>query len=96
MSESVRMGDMNAQFTPDYATPPGETLVEWLGEQAISHSEVARRLGMNPEALGQFLRGDTLLTSDLAQALDRVTDIIPATIDMAIPRSRWRPATRRR
>ncbi|HEX5497114.1 MAG TPA: helix-turn-helix domain-containing protein [Mycobacteriales bacterium] len=66
-------------FTPDYATPPGDTLAEWLDEQSMSQVELATRLGMSPGAVGQLVHGIAPLGTDTAVKLERVTGI-PARI----------------
>lgn len=66
-------------FTPDYATPPGETLAEWLDEQSMSQVELATRLGMSPKVVNQIIHGIAPLSQDTALNLERITGI-PARI----------------
>lgn len=74
MSETVRR-----PFVPDYATPPGETLAEWLDERAMTPAELATRAGMTVTAVSQLIDGAAALGPDTATRLERATGI-PARI----------------
>jgi len=67
------------QFTPDYATPPGETLAEWLEEQSMTQAELATRAELSARAVNQIIHGVAPLSQDTALKLERVTGI-PARI----------------
>lgn len=67
------------QFTPDYATPPGETLAEWLEEQSMTQAELATRAGLSARVVNQIIHGVAPLSQDTALKFERVTGI-PARI----------------
>ena len=62
------------------AIHPGETLREELRERGISTDDFARRLGMSSRNLHNFLRGNMLLSKDLAHKLEQ---------NLAIPAPIW-------
>ncbi|HEY9476739.1 MAG TPA: helix-turn-helix domain-containing protein [Mycobacteriales bacterium] len=66
-------------FAPDYATPPGETLAEWLDEQAMTHAEFAARAGMSTTEVGRIIHGTAVLGPDTVTRLEQATGI-PARI----------------
>ena len=66
-------------FAPDHATPPGETLAEWLDEQAMTHAEFAARAGMSAAEVGRIIHGTAVLVPGTATRLEQATGI-PARI----------------
>jgi len=49
------------QYTPDYVSPPGETLQEILEERGMSQSELAERTEDLKKQLTKLLTGKQLL-----------------------------------
>lgn len=64
---------------PDYATPPGEFIAEWMEENSVDADEFARRLGVTREHLATLLNGDAPVSPDLLLAFERATGV-PARI----------------
>jgi HTH-type transcriptional regulator/antitoxin HigA len=63
------------QYTPDYVSPPGETLIEKIEELGMSQAELARRLGRPKKTINEIIRGKTAITPKTALQLERVLGI---------------------
>ena len=63
------------QFEPNYTVPPGDTLEEWLEEQAMKKSELAERIGRPVQFVSELLSGKRMLTPQTALELEAVTGI---------------------
>lgn len=63
------------QFEPNYTVPPGDTLEEWLEEQAMKKSELAERIGRPMQFVSELLSGKRMLTPQTALELEAVTGI---------------------
>ncbi len=74
---------MSAKVTynhePDYAVPPGETLLETLEELGMNQKELATKTGLTRKTINQIVKGKHPLSQDTAIKLDRVTGV-PARI----------------
>ena len=62
-------------FAPDYAVPPGETLVELLEERNMSQAELARHTDLSAKHINQIVKGHTPISSDVAFRFERVTGV---------------------
>lgn len=60
-------------FTPDYATPPGETLRAKLEELNFTQTDLAERSGLSVKHVNQVIQGVVPLTQETAMVLERVT-----------------------
>jgi HTH-type transcriptional regulator / antitoxin HigA len=58
------------KFEPDWASPPGETILDILRERSISHSDFARSLGETHAGVNALLRGHVELTTQHAKKLE--------------------------
>jgi len=67
------------RYVPDYALPPGETLVEVLAERGMSQAELARRTGLSTKHINQIVLGTASLSAETALRLERVTGV-PAQV----------------
>lgn len=67
------------RYAPDYALPPGETLVEVLAERGMSQAELARRAGLSAKHVNQIVLGTAALSAKTALRLERVTGV-PASV----------------
>lgn len=62
-------------FEPDYAVPPGRTLLETIEHLGIDQKELAARTGMAAKTINQIVKGKAPLTPDTALRLERVTGL---------------------
>ncbi len=67
-------------YVPDYAVPPGETLLETLDALGISQAELAERTGRPTKTINEIIKGKTAITPETALQLERV---------LGIPASFW-------
>jgi HTH-type transcriptional regulator/antitoxin HigA len=87
------------RYIPDYALPPGDTLVEVLSERGMSQAELARRTGLSTKHINQIVLGTASLSAETALRLERVTGV-PAQVwtelegDYQVARTRREELTR--
>lgn len=62
-------------YEPDYAVPPGETLLEALEEAGLTQAELARRADLTAKHVNRLARGHARLTPGVAVKLERVLGI---------------------
>ena len=60
------------QYTPDYVSPPGETLLELLEERQMSQAELARRMGRPHKTINEIIHGKAAITPETARQLEHV------------------------
>ncbi len=60
---------MNSGFTPDWISPPGETIADILDTKGMSVVQLARQLENSPEEVQQLILGQLSLTRSIAQRL---------------------------
>jgi HTH-type transcriptional regulator/antitoxin HigA len=58
------------EFKPDWAIPPGHTLVEELEERGIGVDEFAACAGIDPEHLRRLATGQDALDTVIARVLE--------------------------
>jgi len=63
------------QYIPDYVSPPGETLLEAIGERGMSQSDLARRMGRPKKTINEIVRGKAAITPETALQIERVLGI---------------------
>ncbi len=63
------------QYTPDFVTPPGETIDETLKTIGISQRELALRTGIPVKTINEIIKGKSPITPDIALQLERVLGI---------------------
>jgi addiction module HigA family antidote len=68
------------QYTPDYVSPPGETLEEILDEREMTQVELADRMGRPKKTISEIINGKAAITPETALQLERV---------LGIPASFW-------
>ena len=66
------MANQQTTFSPDWVSPPGETISDLLEEKDWTQLELAQRLGYNKKHLNQLIKGKAALTEDAALRLERV------------------------
>ncbi len=62
-------------YEPEYAVPPGETLLETIEELGMDQRELATRLGLSAKHVNQIIKGHAPITHDTAIGLERVTGV---------------------
>ncbi|MGA2220771.1 MAG: HigA family addiction module antitoxin [Verrucomicrobiia bacterium] len=76
---------MTNQFEPNYAVPPGATLLETIEELGMSQSELAQRMGRPLKTINEIINGKAAITPETALQLEKV---------VGIPASFWNNAER--
>uniref|UniRef100_A0A7V3JAG9 Addiction module antidote protein, HigA family n=1 Tax=candidate division CPR3 bacterium TaxID=2268181 RepID=A0A7V3JAG9_UNCC3 len=67
--------DIKNQFMPDYAVPPGETLLETLEAIGMSQAELAERTGRPKKTINEIVKGKAAITPETALQFERVLGI---------------------
>jgi HTH-type transcriptional regulator / antitoxin HigA len=67
-------------YKPDYAVPPGESLVEALEALGMTQAELASRMGRPLKTVNEIVKGKAAITADTSLQLERV---------LGIPASFW-------
>jgi len=67
--------DPTTTFTPDYAIPPGETLLETIEELGITQKELALRMGRPLKTINEIIKGKAQLTHETSLELEKVTGV---------------------
>ena len=62
-------------YKPDYAVPPGETLVEALEEAELTQAELAFRSGLSPTYVDRLARGHEVISPAVSVKLEDVLGI---------------------
>ncbi len=60
------------EFRPDWASPPGDTIIDALRERRISESDFCVRIGLRDDELRPLLEGRTTISISIARELKRV------------------------
>ncbi|MBE9170775.1 HigA family addiction module antidote protein [Pleurocapsales cyanobacterium LEGE 06147] len=68
------------QYTPDYVSPPGETLEEILEEKGMTQAELKQRIGRPKKTISEIINGKAAITPETALQLERV---------LGVPASFW-------
>lgn len=71
--------EIKSQFVPDYAVPPGETLLETLETVGMSQAELADRTGRPKKTINEIIKGKAAITPETALQLERVLGV-PASV----------------
>ncbi|WP_338680272.1 helix-turn-helix domain-containing protein [Janthinobacterium sp. TB1-E2] len=59
-------------FTPNYAVPPGDSLVELLDAVGLSQADLAERTGRPKKTINEIAKGKAAITPETALQLERV------------------------
>ncbi len=68
------------QYTPDFVSPPGETLEAILEEREMSQAQLAERMGRPRKTISEIINGKAAITPETALQLEHV---------LGIPASFW-------
>jgi len=63
---------LDAPFEPDWASPPGETIEELLGERGMSPLTLATHLGLDLYGINSLMKGLLPINGKLAEQLEKV------------------------
>lgn len=67
--------DSGAPFNPEWASPPGDTLLDLLEERGWTQQQLAAQMGCSTEQVGLLIDGKAPLTEGDALQLQRVLGI---------------------
>lgn len=57
-------------YSPDWVSPPGETLADILEERNMSQSELAQRMGLPKKTINQLIKGKAEITIRIAYKME--------------------------
>ncbi|AVX21644.1 addiction module antidote protein, HigA family [Carboxydocella sporoproducens DSM 16521] len=63
------------EFTPDYAVPPGATILELLEHLNITQAQLAERTGRPKKTINEIIKGKTAITPETALQFEKVLGI---------------------
>lgn len=66
------MTKLDTPFSPDWVSPPGDTILDIIEERGWAQTELAKRLGYSPKHTNQLIKGKVPLTEEAAVRLERV------------------------
>lgn len=66
------MTDLDTPFTPDWVSPPGDTILDLIEERGWTQSDLAARLGFSHKHVNRLVKGKVPLTEEAALRLDQV------------------------
>lgn len=66
---------MSFPFKPNYAVPPGETLLETIEGLGMSQADLARRMGRPLKTVNEIIKGKAAITADTALQLEKVVRV---------------------
>ncbi len=76
------MSNSDNIFDPDYAIPPGETLLETIDNLGLTQKELALRMGRPIKTINEIIKGIASITAETALQLEKVTGV-PASFWIA-------------
>ena len=62
-------------FDPDYAVPPGATLLETIDSLGLTQKELALRMGLRLKTIKEIIKGIAEINAETALKLEKVTGI---------------------
>lgn len=69
------MSKSATRFDPDYAVPPGATLLETIEDLGMTQTELAQRMGRPLKTINEIINGKAEITAETSIQLERVTGI---------------------
>lgn len=67
--------DNKNRFIPDYAVPPGETLLETIEAIGMSQAELAELSSQQKKTINEIIKGKAAITPETALLFERVLGI---------------------
>jgi HTH-type transcriptional regulator/antitoxin HigA len=80
------MTNIRTEYTPDFLSHPGETLLETLEVKSMTQAELALRMGRPKKTINEIIKGKTSITPETALQLEMA---------LGIPASFWNERERR-
>lgn len=69
------MTDTETRFNPDWISPAGDTIADYLEEQDWTQAEFSKRIGYTTKHINNLIKGTATISEDTALKLEKVTDI---------------------
>ena len=66
------MANNNIAFSPDWISPPGDSISDLLDELDWTQNQLANRLGYSEKHISQLINGNATLSEETAIKLERV------------------------
>ena len=66
------MTEVTMYFTPQWVSPPGDTIQDVIEERDWNLDQLSEALGYSPQFINQLLNGEAIITKDIALNLARV------------------------
>lgn len=66
----ARTSKNGAQFQPDYAVPPGDTLLEVMEAHGLDQNKLAAMAGLSPHTIQDIIQAKASLTAETAVRLE--------------------------
>lgn len=66
------MTNLSHPFTPDWVSPPGDTILDLLEERDWTQAQLAERLGYTKKQISQLINGKAPITEETALKLGQV------------------------
>lgn len=60
---------------PNFAVPPGESILEMMENMGITHSDLALKLDITIESLDEIIKGKQPINKDIATNLEQITGV---------------------
>ncbi len=80
------MGEGKFVYRPDYAVPPGETLLEVLESFGMTQAELAIRTGRPSKTINEIVKGKAEIMAETALQFERVLSV-PASVWLGLERN---------
>ncbi|MEY4583455.1 MAG: hypothetical protein RL701_8158 [Pseudomonadota bacterium] len=80
-------------FSPDWVSPPGDTIAELLDEKGWDQAALADRMGLTHKHINDLVRGRAAISPDAAQ---RLSTVLGSTIEFWLTREAHYRATLQR
>jgi addiction module HigA family antidote len=64
--------EIENMYSPDFVSPPGETLEELLEDRGMRQAELAERMGRPRKTINEIIQGKAAITAETALQLERV------------------------
>ena len=69
------MTEPDPPFSPDWVSPPGDTILDLIEERGWTQADLAARLGFSPKHVNRLIKGKAPLTEEAALRLGQVLEI---------------------